>query len=92
MGMGLVCIVIKQNAIAIRIFLLLPQDEHSILTTLAAILHMCDVTFEPSGEHGEASKITNPEKATVAAQLLEVDHEELLASLIQEASVMRGWC
>ena len=35
------------------------QDEWSVLQTLAAVLHTCDVSFVAEGE---GSRVTNPEK------------------------------
>lgn len=35
------------------------QDEWSVLQTLAAVLHTCDISF---AAEGEGSRVTNPEK------------------------------
>ena len=63
------------------------QDQQSILFCLAAVLHICDISF---ASDDEGSLVANPDKVETVARLLQVDSPELAACLIQEAVVTRG--
>lgn len=55
--------------------------------TLAAIVHILDVTFNPREEGVELS---NPSLTSVIAGLLQIDPRELALCLVQEAMITRG--
>ncbi len=63
------------------------KDERDIIQALAAVLHICDITFEPKDEGCE---ISNPSKVGVVAELLQVSTEEFISCLTTETMKTRG--
>ena len=63
------------------------QEENRLLQTLAAIIHICDVTFDPNDE---GCRLSNPSLTAVIADFLQIDSEELAQCLVQEAMITRG--
>ncbi len=55
--------------------------------TLAAIVHILDVTFDPKEE---GMGLSNPSLTSVIAGLLQIDPGELALCLVQEAMITRG--
>ena len=65
------------------------EDESSLLNALAAVLHLCDISFEPEGTN-KAAKVTNTCVLGTACSLLGVDSSELGTSLIEDTHVIHG--
>jgi len=57
------------------------------LQALAAVLHICDITFEPKDE---GCAVTTPTKVELVANLLQVGKDELLSCLTTENMVTKG--
>ena len=55
--------------------------------TLAAVVHILDVTFDP---REEGMGLSNPSLTSVIAGLLQIDPRELALCLVQEAMITRG--
>ena len=65
------------------------EDEISLLNALAAVLHLCDISFIPEGTN-KAAKVKNPDVLETACQLLGVDPSDLGTSLIEDTHVIHG--
>ena len=65
------------------------EDEISLLNALAAVLHLCDISFIPEGTNKRA-KVKNPDVLETACQLLGVDPYDLGTSLIEDTHVIHG--
>lgn len=63
------------------------QEESNMLQTLAAIVHILDVTFD---SRGEGVELSNKSLMSVIAGLLQIDPRELALCLVQEATITRG--
>ena len=65
------------------------EDEISLLNALAAVLHLCDISFIPEGTN-KAAKVKNTEVLENACHLLGVEPFELGTSLIEDTHVIHG--
>ena len=65
------------------------DDEISLLNALAAVLHLCDISFIPEGTN-KAAKVKNTDVLENACHLLGVESFDLGTSLIEEAHVIHG--
>ena len=61
------------------------------MTSLAAVLHITNVTFHAEG-NAESAAVSDVEQLDIVADLLQISNEELRLSLIQESNVTRGVC
>ena len=62
-----------------------------MLTCLAAVLHITNVTFHAEG-NADSAAVSDLDQLSIVADLLQVSTDELRLSLMQEANVMRGKC
>ena len=72
------------------------KDESELLEALAAVLHICDVTFVSSEDENTDSsepggtRISSPTHIETIAELLQVESDDLVSCLTTETIYTRG--